>query len=48
MSLNLTSSAEVYLIQLGEHKLIHYGLKQKIAMSQVVWQWSVTFISATA
>lgn len=48
MSLNLTPSAEAYLIQLGDHKLIRDGLKQKTAVSQVFWQWSVTTTSVTA
>lgn len=32
----MTFSAEVYLTQLGDHKVIHDGLKQKAAMGQVM------------
>lgn len=36
MGLNLTPSAEVYLVQLGNRKLIHDGWKQKAAASRVM------------
>lgn len=37
IGLDLTLSTEMYLAPLGDHKLIHVGLKQKAAVSWILW-----------